>query len=377
MASVDALEFRDWVNSPFAEEPIVDGPFVEETMQPSMATGDACEDAGLPICRAITDQCGLPSLPPQVISGVIYQGGKLLVTGASKSGKSFLLIELAVAIAVGGKWLGFQCRKGRVLFVNLELQEPMFMRRVFDVCNSLCLGDGAVGDNLDVYNARGRYTDIRDLVNDLTKHCEAGHYDVVVVDPAYKVQSGSENDADSITAFCAELDRLAEALKCTIAYSHHHPKGNQGNRDALDRGSGSGVFARDADAIIDMTELDCDDQSGNGKPFRLEFVLRDFKEQAPREAWFVYPVHVVDESGALSTCDYKGGKSTKKRQGEKLKQLETKLDEFMGDYDEVPRKDFVAIAGMGERTVSKYLQASKRFEIVSDVNSSTIRRRKD
>lgn len=51
---------------------------------------------------AITEYEELPELPPEIIEGVIRKGGKLLVAGASKAGKSYLLIELAVAVSTGG-----------------------------------------------------------------------------------------------------------------------------------------------------------------------------------------------------------------------------------------------------------------------------------
>lgn len=45
----------------------------------------------------------------------------MMISGASKSGKSFLLMQLAIALSEGGKWLGFQCKKSKVLYVNLEI----------------------------------------------------------------------------------------------------------------------------------------------------------------------------------------------------------------------------------------------------------------
>lgn len=86
--------------------------------------------------------------------------------------------------------------------------------------------------NLMISHQRGKVSDITALVDRMLGACSPGEYDLVIVDPAYKVQSGSENDADAITAFCAELDRLAEGLGCTIAYTHHHSKGAQGAKSA-------------------------------------------------------------------------------------------------------------------------------------------------
>lgn len=207
-----------------------------------------CEEAGkkLPPIRAeraITESNDLPSLPPEIIEGIIRKGGKPLVAGASKAGKSYLLIELAIAVATGGWWLDFRCAKGRVLYVNLEIQKPQFMHRVYNVAKAVGVSRTTVHENMMVANLRGKYSDITSLVDDLINSYEPGVFDLVIIDPAYKVQPGSENDANAITRFCAELDRLVEAIDCTIAYSHHHSKGSQGGKNAQDRASGSGVRA--------------------------------------------------------------------------------------------------------------------------------------
>lgn len=54
-----------------------------------------------------------PPLKPVVIDGVLREGFKMRLQGPSKAGKSFALIELAIAMAEGIKWLGHQCKQGR------------------------------------------------------------------------------------------------------------------------------------------------------------------------------------------------------------------------------------------------------------------------
>lgn len=368
--------------------------FVEQVEQAEAEASFAGKDAGGGIARiavthVITAAEELPELPPEVIEGVIRRGGKLLVSGASKSGKSYLLIELGVAVACGARWVGLGCAKGRVLYLNLEIQEPQFMHRVFRVCEKTGADLADVRANLDIANLRGKFSSIEALVEELLDSFKPGDYDLVIVDPAYKVQSGCENDADAITAFCGELDRLAEGLRCTIAYSHHHSKGAQGGKNAEDRASGSGVFARDADALIDMTELEWDENVQETKellrwhdatPFRLEFVLRDFKAPKPKDIWFRYPVHEEDPSGMLEDAKPRkpGGHDRKRDQGGKaLADMETSLDAFMGDREQIDRKEFVEHIGKDARTVSKYVGQSRLFELESGQSSATIRRVKD
>ncbi|MBE6473946.1 MAG: hypothetical protein E7Z99_10405 [Coriobacteriaceae bacterium] len=338
---------------------------------------------------AITEYEELPELPPEIIEGVIRKGGKLLVAGASKAGKSYLLIELAVAVSTGGWWLGrFKCMKGRVLYVNLEIQRPQFMHRVCRVADALHADQTLVNENLMIANLRGKYSDAATLVDDLISTYKCGEFDLVIIDPAYKIQPGSENDADAITRFCAELDRLVEALDCTVAYSHHHSKGGQGGKNAQDRASGSGVFGRDADALIDMVELGINDDAYMAErlrgrrgaiPFRLEFVLRDFKSPEPLDIWFTHPIHVTDDTGTLASCNVrKPGKahcSGKDRSEATRAEIEAALEEFMGTRKEVDRKTFVSHVGKDKRTVNKHLEDSELFELVSGPSSAVIRRK--
>lgn len=351
---------------------------------------DTDEGPAVKIVPAITVREDLPDLPPEAISGIVRRGGKLLIAGASKSGKSYLLIELAVAVACAARWCGFDCAQGRVLYVNLEIQEPQFMHRIYRVYDKMGVTADEVSANFDVANLRGKVSDIEELVDALLAKVGRGTYDLVIIDPAYKVQSGSENDADAITAFCAQLDRLAEGLGCTIAYTHHHSKGAQGGKNAEDRASGSGVFARDADALIDMTELEWDENVQETKellrwydavPFRLEFVLRDFKAPRPKDVWFRYPIHEEDVSGMLADSKPRkpgGAKAWHKEQGRKaLSDMEASLDEFMGERDEVDRKAFVEHVGKDARTVNKYVGQSTLFDLDVGQSSATIRRVSD
>lgn len=337
------------------------------------------------VTPAITVEDDLPELPPEVIAGIIRQGGKLLIAGASKSGKSYLLIELAVAVATGYRWCGFECAQGRVLYLNLEIQEPQFMHRVYRVYEKMQVTAEKVSKNLDIANLRGQFRDITSLVNALINSFDVDSYDLIIVDPAYKVQPGVENDADAITVFCGELDRLAENLKCTIAYTHHHSKGDQGNKNAQDRASGSGVFARDADALIDMTELDLNEDAyaalklahrEGAIAYRLEFVLRDFKRPEPKDIWFRYPIHEEDDTDTLAECKIRkpgGNQKFHEDQNEKKRQeMEDRVAEYMGDRNSVRRVDFCRDEEVDARNVNKYLTKSARFKVVSGSSSADI-----
>lgn len=305
----------------------------------------------------------MPDLSPCLIDGLLRQGHKMLVAGPSKAGKSFLQIELCIAIAEGKQWLGWQCAQGKILYVNLELDRASCLHRYKDVYMAL----GWKPDNLkniDIWNLRGKSVPMDKLAPKLIRRAAKKDYIAVVIDPIYKVITGDENSADQMANFCNQFDKICTELGTAVIYCHHHSKGSQGGKRSMDRASGSGVFARDPDALLDLIELEpteallkqeenkavcaaCVDYLVGRYPYeddlgqddllsstamldyckgrltrnqkaeldakieqvqasvkartawRIEGTLREFPKFEPVNVWFDYPVHKADVSGSL------------------------------------------------------------------------------
>ena len=202
----------------------------------------------------------LPPLSPPLITGVLRQGHKMLLAGPSKAGKSFALIELCIAIAEGIPWLGFACAQGKVLYVNLELDRASCLHRFKDVYKAMGVNPvGSHVENIDIWNLRGKSAPMDKLAPKLIRRAGKKQYTAIVIDPIYKIITGDENSADQMAAFCNQFDKVATELGCAVIYCHHHSKGAQGGKKSQDCASGSGVFARDPDALLDMSELPVSD----------------------------------------------------------------------------------------------------------------------
>src|SRR5208337_2754717 len=94
--------------------------------------------------------------------------------------------------------------------------------------------------------------------------------------PIYKLMAGrSENMAGGVGALVQQIDRLVEKTGAAVVYAHHYTKGNAAKKKTIDRMSGSGVFARDADTIITLTEHE---EEGC---YVLETTLRNLAPQPP------------------------------------------------------------------------------------------------
>lgn len=314
----------------------------------------------------------LPELSPCLIDGILRKGHKMLISGPSKAGKSFLQIELCIAIAEGKKWLQWHCAQGRVMYVNLELDRASCLHRFKDVYAAM----GFTPDNLqniDIWNLRGKSVPMDKLAPKLIRRAAKKNYVAIIIDPIYKVITGDENSADQMANFCNQFDKVCTELGCAVIYCHHHSKGNQGGKKSMDRASGSGVFARDPDALLDLIELEptealmkqkenkaickactdyldahfkweedlsqddllssaqmmsyceahldrwqkiaLDKQIVEAKAavqahtaWRIEGTLREFPKFEPVNMWFEYPVHCLDQIGVLKDLELEADK---------------------------------------------------------------------
>lgn len=262
----------------------------------------------------------LPELAPPLIEGVLRQGHKMLMAGPSKAGKSFALIELAIAIAEGAKWLGWSCTQGHVLYVNLELDRASALHRFKDVYTALGLRPNNI-KNIDIWNLRGKSVPMDKLAPKLIRRAHKKGYIAVIIDPIYKVLTGDENSADQMAHFTNQFDKIATELGSSVIYCHHHSKGTQGGKKSMDRASGSGVFARDPDALIDLVELEITDDLR--KQQESAIAANIYAKAIKQVSFDYYDEHVgIDDQQSVSQMHTH---ATRVLNSEQLQQVESEI----------------------------------------------------
>ena len=312
----------------------------------------------------------LPKLPDELIEGVLRCGHKMLISGSSKAGKSFLLMELCAALASGEKWLGFNCKQSKVMYVNLEIDPASCIMRFMSIYDALGIDKSSM-KNIIVWNLRGNAVPLNKLVPKLIRRVRDQHFDAVIIDPIYKVITGDENNASDMAEFCNQFDKICAETGCAAIYCHHHSKGVQGAKKAMDRASGSGVFARDPDAQLDMIQLElADEQKGNLKAknvtaWRLESSLREFENIEPVNFWFSYPVHQLDDTGTLGGAFTEGSFEAVRAKNRKCTTKAERRESVEKAYEacaikgKVTVSDMAEYAGVTERCVRDRLKEFK------------------
>ena len=277
-----------------------------------------------------------PVLPDELIEGVLRCGHKMLISGSSKAGKSYLLMELCVALSEGIKWIDrFKCKKSKVLYVNLEIDPASCINRFIEIYRAMKYTPKH-SEDIVIWNLRGHAIPLDKLVPKLIRRIANQHFDAVIIDPIYKVITGDENNASEMGQFCNQFDKICAETGCASIYCHHHSKGAQGFKKAMDRASGSGVFARDPDAQLDLIQLDTDEEfmltnadNLNSTAWRLECSLREFENFKPVNLWFDYPLHKADTAGVLSTVGAEGSaEANLAKSGKRKSTPESRKEEF-------------------------------------------------
>ena len=303
-----------------------------------------------------------PKLKEPLIEGVLRQGHKMIVTAPSKAGKSMLLQELALCIAEGLPWLNFQVKPGKVLYINLEIDKASVYYRLNYLVERLRYSP-KYPHNLEMWNLRGCAKPLDELVPIILRRVRDQRLSAIILDPIYKVITGDENNASEMAYFCNQFDRICTELECAMIFCHHHSKGAQGYKKSIDRASGSGVFGRDPDAILDLTELEMTDdirnnvRDGMATAWRLEGTLREFAPFPPKNIWFDFPLHYVDTSGRLDELSEAGSPiGNLAKSGKRNSTAESRRTEFDNAFE---------YCAMGEGSTSimalaKYLGISER-----------------
>lgn len=322
---------------------------------------------GLPDIENLRDVWDkMPPLKPELIEGILRQGHKMIISSTSKAGKTFILMELAAKIAEGHNWLGHRCKKGKVLYVNMELDRPSFLRRFYDIYNAMGLNHDNHVENIEIWNLRGKGKTLSELAPIIINRMLNREYLAVMIDPLYKVLEGDENSNGDVARMVANFDRIAEETGAAVIYAHHFAKGNGAGKSIIDRASGAGTFARDPDAILTMTQLDWAPEIEEEKDWtawRIESTLREFRSIDPVNVFFRWPIHVVDDRGRLDDCKLLSKENNQKtkieRQEEKSK-LEEAIEQCeimtVGNYRCVRRKDLLDIMKCPASTLSDMLK---------------------
>ncbi len=192
-----------------------------------------------------------------LIKGVLPAADIITIYGASGSGKSFVVLDLAAAIATGAPWRGCKARKGRVVIIAAEGAGGYGKRiKALAQHRGIPLADLDIGVIVVPPNLMEE-GDVTELAASIKA---VGDVSFVVVDTFAQVTPGAnENTGEDMGRALANVRVLSDVTDATVGLVHHSGK------DASKGARGwSGIKAA-MDAEIEITR----DENTGARAIRL------------------------------------------------------------------------------------------------------------
>lgn len=195
--------------------------------------------------------------------GLVIKQGVTLLTGPSKVGKSFMVLELARSLLTATDFLAMfpvepRPHGHRVAYIQGELSDSQLFKRM----QALQMGNR---ENLFLQKVRG--TDFR--LNTEMKHmgratatgAERGlikladalrkrRVDVAIFDPLYCFLDGSELDEVTMQSAFRNLEALSETTDTAVILVHHNRKSRPGDQLNAELASGHSILHREPVALL-------------------------------------------------------------------------------------------------------------------------------
>lgn len=187
--------------------------------------------------------------PPEFIVDGMIPVGLSFLSGAPKTRKSFLALQLAAAVANGEPFLGFQTKQCSVAYFDLEGSKSRVSSRAERMSRALPR-TVLIANTVPHRLSDGLVEDIRELVKQQTS------IRLVILDTYSRARgqykTGGANAYDADVALLEPLQRMAIAENVSILCIHHDRKGAGFAADSFERLSGTMGISGSCDAVLNL-----------------------------------------------------------------------------------------------------------------------------
>lgn len=159
-----------------------------------------------------------------LVDGMIPAGGLGMMYGASNVGKSFLALDLALAVSRGEPWLGFKTLPGAALYVSAEgsMANRVEAYRVrHRLAASASLPFGLVEDSINLRSDKGDAAPLVDAARAFSHTVGAPLHLVIVDTLARALAGGNENDSQDISELLAQFAAIQHGTGAAVLVIHH------------------------------------------------------------------------------------------------------------------------------------------------------------
>lgn len=206
-------------------------------------------------------------VPNRIPTGLVMLGGR------PKIGKSWLALQMAIAVGSGGRVFGEILPKGRVLYLAFEDSPRRLQARMQKQL--------AGNPNITFHTAYMPFTE--GGMTKLQAEISTGGYTLVVIDTFARAIAGKRridnDDSGDMTSIMGELQTIATTLDTTILILDHHRKTNGLESSPIDEILGATAKSAVADCVMGIF------RAQGKKGATLKITGRDVEEQELALDW--------------------------------------------------------------------------------------------
>ena len=186
---------------------------------------------------------------PWLVRGLFPSGTLLEIAADPKTGKSFLALDLSLAIITGTTFLGLPVEKqGPVVYFDEENSLPVLAERVYALAKGR--GINATDGLLHLFRFRCVGRELREWVPKVARVTAHIKPVLIVFDTLLKFTggpvAGKENDSSLMQAVCSGMREVARSE--TAIFLHHLNKADKTPR-------GSSILVGDPDGVWKLTRM--------------------------------------------------------------------------------------------------------------------------
>jgi hypothetical protein len=227
---------------------------------------------------------------PEIVKGLVPSVGCGFFAGVPKCGKTWGVLDMALAIASGQTFLGRPTQQINrpVLYIAGEGGISKLLQRIRWLANGRDIPIPSIGNKLHISVAPRILLDRSDGFGALEEEVKTLDAGLVIIDPLTRFHTGDENSRSDVEApILTPLRHLSEAYELCVCIVHHSPKWHGGRFDPL---RGTSAFAGWYDYLLyyePMTAEASAEKNGNGNGSEIEGYkfcanLRDNEEPPKR-----------------------------------------------------------------------------------------------
>ncbi len=221
------------------------------------------------------DKIAFDTTPAYLVKGIIPRVGLCVFWGPPKCGKSFLVFDMLMHVALGWKYRDRRVRQGAVVYCALEGCAAFKNRVEAFRLTKLSDNAGEVPFHL-MASPMSLVADHAAFIASIRAALGTVPRAAIAIDTLNRSLVGSESDDRDMAAYIKAADAIRDAFNCAVVIVHHcghegtRPRGHSSLLGAID--AQIAVKRDAADNIIATVELMKDGPQGDEFASRLEVV---------------------------------------------------------------------------------------------------------